>query len=694
MNSTIQAAMLVAVGEVAATGVISANVVGLTKGVLKSMLLTKLKIAGATLLVVAALGIGAGGFGSLLLMGRASDPKPADGALAQAKEKKDKPDSPPVEALPENLRHAEELLQLLRDSGLVVKSVKLSIIGKLFRGKTGERAVWVKTDQGVVDAVFFPQAEAAKQVEVTPISNGEGGRYKYMVREKPGGPGPVIDANRPLYFLSHGRMVIQTDAREIEKRLRTRELEGIWQVENLQEDGKTAPDEKAISEVVIKGDKLIFKYAKLKHESVNTITLDGSKKPKNVDIGVPGLQGSLPGIYQIDADSLKLCWSTRPDGERPDAFTAKENSGRRLVVLKRKKSAKVEGPKVVETWQVRTRLQAPAGAIAMAVSPDGRTLAVRGNKATPLTITLWDVVTGQRRATLKPEAVASSVAFAPDSTTLAWPEGQKGVTLWDLAKGRKSATLTEQVPSGFQALSVAFSRDGKTVAAGGGAVAMTPRWTERGEIRLWEAATGKERAVLRGHARRVSSVAFSPDTKSLASASLDGAVKLWDPSTGQERLALRGHAGMVDEVVFSPDGKILATASHDETAKLWDAATGQERATLRGHTSWVRCVAFSPDGKTIATGAENGIVKLWDVETGQERGTLPVYDRGGVWSVKFVRDGKVLATGGAGEVKLWELLNAKVEAPKMVETWQAELFQPQWHKPALWSPVVQVFKTD
>ena len=119
-------------------------------------------------------------------------------------------------------------------------------------------------------------------------------------------------------------------------------------------------------------------------------------------------------------------------------------------------------------------------------------------------------------------------------------------------------------------------------------------------------------------------------------------------------LVSRGAPAFCDEVVFSPDSKTLATASHDRTAKLWDVATGRELATLRGHTSWVRSVAFVPDGKIVATGAENGVVKLWDVTTGRERASLPAYDRGGVWSVKFACQGKALATGGAGAVKLWE----------------------------------------
>jgi uncharacterized protein (TIGR03067 family) len=114
-------------------------------------------------------------------------------------------------------------------------------------------------------------------------------------------------------------------------------IQGAWQIESLQENGKAAPDEKAITEVVIKEDKIIFKYAKLKHEAINTFHLDGSKKPKCVDVTFPGRKEPYQGIYQLEGDTLKMCWTTNPDRERPNAFATEEKSGRRLMILKRKK---------------------------------------------------------------------------------------------------------------------------------------------------------------------------------------------------------------------------------------------------------------------------------------------------------------------------------------------------------------------
>src|SRR5262245_16053129 len=78
------------------------------------------------------------------------------------------------------------------------------------------------------------------------------------------------------------------------------------------------------------------------------------------------------------------------------------------------------------------------------------------------------------------------------------------------------------------------------------------------------------------------------------------------------------HNNTISSVAFSPDGKRLATGSADRTVKLWDAATGQEMLTLKGHSDSVTSVAFSPDGKRLATGSDDRTVKLWDAGTGQE----------------------------------------------------------------------------
>ncbi|WP_427158566.1 hypothetical protein ACQFX9_22265 [Aliinostoc sp. HNIBRCY26] len=187
--------------------------------------------------------------------------------------------------------------------------------------------------------------------------------------------------------------------------------------------------------------------------------------------------------------------------------------------------------------------------------------------------------------------------------------------------------------------SVSFSPDGKTIAT-----ASSDR-----TARLWT-TDGQLLRELKGHQGSVWGVSFSPDGKTIATASSDRTARLWT-TDGQLLRELKGHQGSVWGVSFSPDGKTIATASSDRTARLW-TTDGQLLRELKGHQGIVWGVSFSPDGKTIATASDDRTARLWTTD-GQLLRELKGH-QGIVWGVSFSPDGKTIATASDDRTaRLW-----------------------------------------
>lgn len=170
-----------------------------------------------------------------------------------------------------------------------------------------------------------------------------------------------------------------------------------------------------------------------------------------------------------------------------------------------------------------------------------------------------------------------------------------------------------------------------------------------------------------GHTGDISSLAFSPNRKILASGSNDATIRVWDVSDPRHPIPasqpLQGHTGTVSSLAFSPDGQVLVSGSADQTVILWDMSDARQPAPLgeplAEHTAEVNCLVFSPDGGLLASGGAENIILLWDVRdpaSPKRLGSALGGHSAAVNSLAFSQDGHLLASGSADKtVRLWEV---------------------------------------
>jgi WD40 repeat protein/serine/threonine protein kinase len=349
--------------------------------------------------------------------------------------------------------------------------------------------------------------------------------------------------------------------------------------------------------------------------------------------------------YRATLSEAKALRAAHQPGWRPEALAnlarlaAMPMPARRdsLVQLRTEAVAAIGEFDVEEVARFHGSFSLVVGAVALAFSPDGKTLASASEGGE---LHLWDVATRRHAGTIPadvqgPEVAGSappklplaSICYLPGGW-LAYASPAHRVVLVD-----PSGRLPARPPiegGAAQVCGLSADRAGRWLAVG---------WTD-GQIKLHDVATGLLRRTIRGDGWRL---ALSPDGQWLATRGPDNSVVVQRTGDSTPPITLGRHQSGIVSLAFSPDGTTLASAAWDQTARLWDVARRQERLTLRGHAETVNDVAFSPDGAWVATTSEDHTTRIWDSRDGQPLAVLP-----GPWfmrRVAFSPDGRYLAAG-------------------------------------------------
>jgi WD40 repeat protein/tetratricopeptide (TPR) repeat protein len=315
-------------------------------------------------------------------------------------------------------------------------------------------------------------------------------------------------------------------------------------------------------------------------------------------------------------------------GQRPGVTSLSFSpDGTRLVTASGERTARVWD---TQKGSVLLELKGARGPVnKVSFSPDGTRILTAGSGGDDKAghATIWDAQTGKPVLELKgfKEGVQSA-AFSRDGTRIATGGAQYGfgqdgyeLKMWDARTGEVLYDLTEPQRQRVHSMNatgwnVAFSPDGTRFVTAGGNNAK-----HLGDaLFVRDVRTGNTLVEMKIVAQ---CLAFSSDGKRIVTGNpIDNLAKVWDAETGTQLLVLKGHQAPVQSVAFSPDGKRIVTGSSDNTVKVWDVRTGAILVELRGHTGPVQSVAFSPDGTQIATGCRGDVDKpgqafLWDART-------------------------------------------------------------------------------
>jgi len=280
-----------------------------------------------------------------------------------------------------------------------------------------------------------------------------------------------------------------------------------------------------------------------------------------------------------------------------------------------------------------TPLPSGRGIYALAVSPDGASLAVGDDSNVALyspqgALIRTFAVGGERHTDF-----VTGVAFSADGSWLASASVDSSVRVWRVETG---ALYQKYDMEGFPVLDLAYDPlDDYVATAAGDGVGRVNRIKNAGL-----------RYALSGHSGPLLAVAYAADGSMLMTGSLDGTARIWSAEDGGVLQVLSGHSAPVRDVAFSPDGSLAATASWDGAVRVWRVRSGELLYTL-GHDHPVWSVAFSPDGQWLVSGDTTGVLKVWRLVDGAWVQTLPPSSPDIVTALVFSPDGSTLYVGGA-----------------------------------------------
>jgi WD40 repeat protein len=235
-----------------------------------------------------------------------------------------------------------------------------------------------------------------------------------------------------------------------------------------------------------------------------------------------------------------------------------------------------------------------------------------------------------------------SVAFSPDGKRLAAGIAFKGVRLLDAMSGKSVQNFAGDVTFPF---ALAFNPDGKQFAVAS---------LVDGHVALWNADGTQMVRTLKGNVGGVLSLAFSPDGKRLVSAAADGRVKVWDLTADPNSIRLAMDKARYPVIWLSPDGRIALTGVREKTVRLWNAATGEPLGRLV-HEHEVSNFDFSANGERVALTDTGKTVTVSDVASGKVVGTIRHHTEGELCTA-LSADGKwfALPARQMGQVEVWD----------------------------------------